>query len=151
MSYPHGAPGYGFPGQGFPGQGPVQGIAVTTHFFPLAFMLALFKPLISINGYQVPVVGWGRTVIPMPPGRHRVHVHIPYWLISQLGPADTLVDVYPGRFVELEYKAPVWGFSAGSLGPPPQSFNGVGVTIAVIAATTAFALLLPLLMLLIAI
>lgn len=151
MNHPHGAPGHGAPGHGFPGQGPGQGIAITTHFFPMAFMLALFKPLISVDGYPVPVVGWGRTVVPTPPGQHRVHVHIPYWLISQLGPADTLVEVYPGQFVELEYKAPVWGFSAGSLGAPPQNYNGVGITVAVMAATMAFSLLLPLLLLIIAI
>jgi len=77
-----------------------------------------------------------------------VHVHVPYWLPSQLGPADTLVDVYPGHLVELEYKAPVWGYSAGSLGSPPQSYNGVGITVGVLAIVVAFALVFPLLILL---
>jgi hypothetical protein len=124
------------------------GIAVTTEFFPLAFLMALFKPKILIDGYEVPVAGWGRTVVPVHPGQHRVHVHVPYWLPSQLGPADTLVDVYPGYLVELEYKAPVWGYSAGSLGSPPQSYNGVGITVAVLAIVVAFAFVFPLLILL---
>jgi hypothetical protein len=121
---------------------------VTTEFFPLAFLMALFKPKILIDGYEVPVAGWGRTVVPVHPGQHRVHVHVPYWLPSQLGPADTLVDVYPGYLVELEYKAPVWGYSAGSLGSPPQSYNGVGITVAVLAIVVAFAFVFPLLILL---
>lgn len=145
MNYPQGSPG------GWGGPGASSSIAVTTHYFPMAFMLALFTPKVLIDGYQVPVPGWGRIVVPTPPGQHRVHVHVPYWLPAQIGPADTLVDVYPGHLVELEYKAPVWGFSAGSLGSPPQAYNGVGITVAVLAASTAVALLFPLLMLLIAI
>jgi hypothetical protein len=126
-------------------------IAVTTHFFPLAFALALFKPKILIDGYEAPVAGWGRTVVPVHPGQHRVHVHVPYWLPSQIGPADALVDVYPGHLVDLEYKAPVWGYSAGSLGSPPQSYNGVGIALAVMAIAFVFALVFPLIILLIGI
>ena len=33
----------------------------------------------------------------------------------------------------MEYKAPLWAFSAGSLGAGPQKYNGVGITIAVMA------------------
>ncbi|BAV42004.1 hypothetical protein [Mycobacterium ulcerans] len=106
-------------------------------------MLALFKPKIFINGFEVPVAGWDRTVVPVQPGRHRVHVHVPYWLPSQIGPADTLVDVYPGHLAELEYTAPVWGYSAGSLGTPPQSYNGVGITIAVLTIVAALVFVLP--------
>jgi hypothetical protein len=122
---------------------PAEGIAVTTQYHPLGFTLALFKPKIVVDGYQVPSVGWGRTVLPARPGRHHVHVHIPYWLPSRLGPADTVVEVYPGRLAELEYKAPVWGYSPGSLGSPPQSYNGVGITIAVLAVILVFAVVFP--------
>jgi hypothetical protein len=37
-------------------------------------------------------------------------------------------------FVELEYKAPLFTFSRGSLGPPPQRYNGVAATIAIVVA-----------------
>ncbi|MDT5348964.1 MAG: hypothetical protein QOH91_2251 [Mycobacterium sp.] len=127
---------------------PAEGIALNTQFFPLSFMMALIKPKIVVDGYEVPVVGWGRTVVPARPGPHHVHVHVPYWLPQQIGPADTSVDVYPGRLVELEYKAPVWGFSPGSLGTPPQSYNGVGITIAIMAASLLLAVVLPLIMML---
>lgn len=127
------------------------GIALTTQYFPLAFLLAMFKPQVLIDGYPAPVAGWGRTVVPAYPGRHHVHVHVPYWLPSQIGPADVVVDVYPGRLVELEYKAPVWGYSAGSLGSPPQRYNGVATTIAVMVVVLAFAVLFPMVMMLIAI
>lgn len=89
--------------------------------------------------------------MPVRPGQHRVHVHVPYWLPAQIGPADTLVDVYPGHWVELEYKAPVWGFSAGSLGAPPQSYNGVGITVALMVVLLALVFVFPLLLLLVAI
>ncbi len=58
---------------------------------------------------------------------------MPYFLPPKLGPADTTADVRPGQLAELEYKAPLWSFSAGSLGAGPQQYNGVGITIAVVA------------------
>ena len=130
---------------------PAEGVVITTQFMPLSFMLALFKPKLLIDGYEGPPLSWGRNVVPVRPGQHRVHVHVPYWLPAQIGPADTLVDVYPGRWVELEYKAPVWGFSPGSLGAPPQSYNGVGVTVALMVILLALVFVFPLLLLLIAI
>ncbi len=130
---------YGFQGYGQPS----EGIAVTTQYFPLGFMLALFKPKILVDGYEMPPAGWGRTVLPARPGRHHVHVHVPYWLPPRIGPADAVVEVYPGRVAELEYKAPVWGYSRGSLGSPPQSYNGVGITIAVVAVILVLAFVFP--------
>ena len=120
---PHGNP-YGQAG---------EGIAVTTHFFPLAWLLFFFKPKITVDGQEMPVAGWGRTVLPARPGQHQVNVHVPYFLPPKLGPADTTADVRPGQLAELEYKAPLWSFSAGSLGAGPQQYNGVGITIAVVA------------------
>lgn len=133
-----------------PGQ-PAEGLAVTARHFPLKWMLALFKPAIMVNGYRIPNTGWGRTVVPTQPGRHHVHVHIPYWLPPQIGMADATVDVHPGQLVELEYKAPMYAFMGGSLGYPPQSYNGVGRVIGVIAVFAFFffmAIVLPALMLL---
>ena len=89
MTYP--------PQQGQPG----SAIALTARFLPLAFFFSFVKPVIEINGYRVPAV-WGRNMVPVPPGRHQVHVHTPYFLPSQVGPADVTVDVAPGQLVELE-------------------------------------------------
>jgi hypothetical protein len=119
---------------------PREGIAITTHYAPLAWVFAMIKPKIFLNGYEVPSWGWGRSVVPTAPGQYLVHVHVPYWLPSRLGPADFPVAVNSGQIVELEYKAPLFTFSRGSLGPPPQSFNGLGAVLAIIAA--AFALML---------
>jgi len=41
--------------------------------------------------------------------------------------------VGPGQVAELEYKALLWSFSAGALGAGPQKYNGVGITLAVVA------------------
>ncbi len=96
-------------------------------------MLFFFKPKIAVDGQEMPVAGWGRTVLPARPGQHQVHVHVPYFLPSRMGPADATADVRPGQVAELEYKAPMWAFSAGSLGVGPQKYNGVGITIALVA------------------
>ncbi|MFY9917794.1 MAG: hypothetical protein WAL26_05280 [Mycobacterium sp.] len=112
---------------------PGEGIVVNTQFFPLAWVLFFIKPKIAVDGQEMPASAWGRTHLPARPGQHHVHVHVPYFLPPKMGPADATVDVRPGQVAELEYKAPMWAFSAGSLGVGPQKYNGVGITIAVVA------------------
>ena len=48
--------------------------------------------------------------------------------------------------MELEYKAPIWTFSPGSLGPPPQAYNGqtAMVAVSVVAVVLVFAAMLVL-------
>ncbi|MFZ0906640.1 MAG: sensor domain-containing protein [Mycobacterium sp.] len=109
---------------------PSEGIAVTTHIF--GFETKFITPKIFVDGDEMPAIRWGRTVVPARPGQHHVHVHLPRpWLSwpapRQIGPADTVVEVDPGRLVELEYRAPVWQWSPGSLGAAPQSHNGVRI------------------------
>jgi hypothetical protein len=110
-----------------------EGIAVNTQFFPLAWVLFFVKPKVAVDGQEIPVSGWGRTHVPARPGQHHVHVYVPYFLPPKMGPADATADVRPGQVAELEYKAPMWAFSAGSLGVGPQKYNGVGITIAIVA------------------
>jgi hypothetical protein len=110
-----------------------DGIVVNTQFFPLAWVLFFVKPKIAVDGQETQASGWGRTHLPARPGQHHVHVHVPYFLPPKMGPADATVDVRPGQLTELEYKAPMWAFSAGSLGVGPQKYNGVGITIAIVA------------------
>jgi hypothetical protein len=54
-----------------------------------------------------------------------VRVYTPYLLPPRVGPADVVVDVPPGQNVQVEYKAPLVVWSKGSLGPPPQKYNGI--------------------------
>jgi hypothetical protein len=108
-------------------------IVVTTKFLWLAWFFFFIKPKISINGYEVPAM-WGRNVVPMPPGQHHVHVHVPYFLPPKVGPADMTVTAEADQVVDLEYRAPLWTFSRGSLGPPPQKYNGVWINVAILVA-----------------
>lgn len=107
-----------------------SGIALTTKYHWLAFMLALFKPVIEINGQRVGNA-WGRQVIPLQPGQYHLHVHVPY--LWPLGKADLPVNVYAGQTVELEYRAPLIAFIGGALGAPPQKWPGLVFTIIMFA------------------
>jgi len=82
----------------------------------------------------MPVWGWGRTVLPLTAGQYLVHAFVPYFFPRRVGLADYTVAVNPGQIVDLEYRVPLWTFSRRSLGPPPQRYNGVGVTVAIMAA-----------------
>jgi hypothetical protein len=142
------APQYGQQPYGQPYYGePREGIAITTQYSALAWLYAAITPKILLNGYDVPIRGWGRSVLPAAPGQYHVPVHIPYWLPSRAGPADYTVVVNPGQWVELEYKAPLFTFSRGSLGPPPQSYNGIGVMVAITVVSALFVLTLAALLL----
>ena len=114
-----------------PGYQDSTAIAVTARYSWLTFMLGLFKPYLAINGQPVPA-GWGRTVVPVPPGQHHVHVHVPYLLPSRIGTADTVVPVHPGQVVEVEYRAPAIALLDGAIGPAPQKYRGLPAAIALV-------------------
>jgi hypothetical protein len=110
----------------------------------LGFMLAMITPTIVLNGHQM-LGRWGRNVIPLPPGQYHVHVHLPYFLPAQIGPADVTVWLQPGMMLEAEYRAPLWAYSRGALGPAPQPWNGKGCVIALaVVGGSALAFLLML-------
>ncbi|NNG98422.1 hypothetical protein HLA97_14330 [Gordonia araii NBRC 100433] len=111
----------------------------------MAWMLHFTKPTVEINGRPVPAQ-WGLNHIPLPPGQHHVHVYVPYILPSKIGPADLMVNVAPQQTAPLEYRAPAWAFSQGSIGAAPQAYNGVGITIAMIAVPFVILFLVVLLM-----
>ncbi|MBF6453533.1 hypothetical protein IU432_08755 [Nocardia cyriacigeorgica] len=120
---PYGGPGAQAPaaGQGMPGDPP--GLTVDASYTPLAFLLAITKPKIIVNGQQVPNTRWGANHIPVGPGQHHVKVSTP-WLFD-MGPATTAVPVAEGQAARLYYRAPALIFLNGAIGPGPQKTPGM--------------------------
>ncbi|WP_249357828.1 hypothetical protein [Nocardia cyriacigeorgica] len=120
---PYGAPGAHAPaaGQGMPGDPP--GLTVDASYTPMAFLLAITKPKIIVNGQQVPNTRWGANHIPVGPGQHHVKVTTP-WLFD-MGPATTAVPVAEGQPARLYYRAPALIFLNGAIGPVPQKTPGM--------------------------
>jgi hypothetical protein len=85
-------------------------------------------PWVTVNG-QPRRAGWGRSVIPVLPGRYevRVYLRLAHSINSstRFSLAQVLVPVSVAQVVELEYKAPLVFSTAGSLGPPPQKYNNL--------------------------
>ncbi|MBX6168966.1 MAG: hypothetical protein IRY84_15180 [Thermobispora bispora] len=103
-------------------------------------MLAVITPKIVLNGYEM-LGRWGRNTIPLPPGQYHLHVHLPYLLPPKIGPAELTIWLQPGTALELEYRAPLWSYSRGALGPAPQPWNGKGFLIAsLVIAVVGFAI-----------
>jgi hypothetical protein len=114
---------------------PPEGIAITARYNKaFGTFFDFFKPQIFVDGVEVYVQGWGRTAVPAAAGTHHVHVHTKYFFPPRTGPADYTVEVPAGEYVELEYRAPVFTFARGSLGPPPQRYRGVWPVVALLAA-----------------
>ena len=132
------------PYQQQPPQAP-EGLVIDVKSPPILLSWAgMITPVITVNNWPLPTSTQGRNALPVPPGQYRVHVHLPYFLPKQMGPADYDVAVHPGQWVHVEYKPPLWSFSKGSLGPPPQSMNGLIPMLAVIAIPFVFFLLMML-------
>ncbi|WP_200824411.1 hypothetical protein [Nonomuraea solani] len=115
---------------------------VKRHWF--GALLAMITPMIVLNGHAMPG-RWGRNLIPLPPGRHHLHVHLPYLLPARIGPADLTIWLQPGMALELEYRAPLWTYSRGSLGTAPQPWNGKGCLIGLLAVPAGALVLLAIL------
>ncbi|WP_280468448.1 hypothetical protein [Nocardia cyriacigeorgica] len=117
---PYGAQG-GPVGQGLPGDPP--GLTIDASYTPMAFLLAITKPKIHINGQQVPNTRWGANHIPVGPGQHQVKVSTP-WLFD-MGPATTVAPVSEGQAARIYYRAPALIFLNGAIGPAPQKTPGM--------------------------
>ena len=94
-----------------------EGVAVTTRYLPLLLGYALCTPTVVLDGRPVAVVGWGRVIIPAPPGEHHIHVEVPLFGSRRVGVADCTAVVTEGVFTELEYRAPRGGNAPGWVGP----------------------------------
>ncbi|WP_245665250.1 hypothetical protein [Nocardia sienata] len=139
---PGGQPGpYGQPPLAAPNDPP--GITVDCSYAPIAFLLAITKPKITVNGQRVPNTRWGANHIPVGPGQYHVRVTTP-WLFD-MGPADVAVPVQPGQAVRYYYRTPALIFLNGAIGPVPQKTPGM-VVMYVIWAFVALIFLLNILM-----
>ncbi|MDR7300732.1 hypothetical protein [Haloactinomyces albus] len=153
---PQGPPQGGYPPQGPPvQQGPgaagamgqqmappppgMGRIVLDTSYMPLAFLLALFKPGITVNGQPYPVARWGQNVLDLPPGRHQIQVHVNY--LWKFGHAQAFVPVDPGRQVDVYYRSPAVAFGEGAIGPVPQSTPNMALTIVLMVASVSFGFL----------
>lgn len=137
MPYPPGQ-FYGQPPQGQPmppaQPGPMrqpmppQGmgrIVVDMSFFPLQFILHLFKPGIMINGQFFAAAGWGRNVIDLPPGQYTLQLHTNY--LWQYGNAAVTLPVNAGRQLDVYYRAPGTPWGPGAIGPVPQATPNIAI------------------------
>ncbi|WP_433869768.1 hypothetical protein [Saccharopolyspora sp. CA-218241] len=123
-----------------PGMGRV---VLDCSYFPLAFILALFKPTITINGQPGPPGVWGKLPIDLPPGQHHIQVHTPY--LWAFGHAVAVVPVAAGQQVDVYYKPPAIAFGAGAIGPVPQETPQLGLTLGIMGGIFVLCLLLGLL------
>ena len=87
---------------------PATGIHLKTSFFPLAFMLAFFKPDASVDGGPPVRVGWGESFLPASPGTHRLDVWFEYMFFGAVGKAEGMIDVPGDGVAVISYKAPFW-------------------------------------------
>ncbi|MEU1985202.1 hypothetical protein [Nocardia sp. NPDC019395] len=110
----------------------------------MAFILALTKPKILVNGQQVPNTRWGANHIPVGAGNYHLRVSTP-WLID-MGPADVAVPMQPGQAVRYYYRTPAFFFLKGAIGPVPQKTPGMVAMFVIWGISGVFILLMVLMM-----
>ena len=92
------------------------GIAVKTRIFPLAFLLLLFKTIVTIDGHPS-TVPWGENFFPVPPGTHEVRVAFKY-LFGPMGENRITVQVVAGQTARVHYRSPFLIFLKGPISIP---------------------------------
>lgn len=117
-------------------------VVVDTSFFPLALVLYLFGPQVTVDG-QVRGRRWGREVVDLPAGYHRIDVHTRY--LFPLAKASLDVMVQPGQEVPVFYRPPAILFMSGAIGHTPQPTKGLVATLAITVAVVLLVVLVPLL------
>lgn len=105
-----------------------------TSFFPLAIFLYLTGVRINVFG-QRHDAKWGGYPIDLPPGDHSVIVNTRY--LNDMGIAETMVPIAPGRETVVYYRAPATVFHKGAIGPVPQQTPGMAVLIVMMVVLIA--------------
>lgn len=149
--YPGPVPAYQPPGipQPYPQPGPPADAGwLRLHLEGSFWTNSLIAPTATLDGYPVTLgSSHGVFQFPVPPGRHRIHLH-QSWLRTY-GSADLDFVAMPGQVVDVFYKAPMHQFAdRGNIGFVPQERPGVGVFIAILlipVAVTAIFIVLALL------
>jgi hypothetical protein len=85
-----------------------SGVQVHTGFWALAFLLALVRPRLELDGGPPTPQPWGDTFIWVAPGRHTVRCSFRWLIVNRAGDASVTVDVPPGHVAHLRYEAPHW-------------------------------------------
>jgi hypothetical protein len=73
------------------------------------------SPTLSVDGQPVQILGWGTTVISMPPGRHHIQVAVTLGAFRQMGTARMQIDLAGGDDRMVIYEAPILPGNAGRI------------------------------------
>lgn len=79
-----------------------------TKFFPLAFILYLFPPLLTIDGGESQKVRWGDNTLQLAAGSHHLEIYYPYFWFLRAGKAKTDLTAQEGQTINAVYHAPTW-------------------------------------------
>src|SRR5690348_8106917 len=94
-------------------------IEVTAAYSPLAFLYAIVKATIEIDGVVVRR-GWGTHAIEVAPGKHEIAVSYPWLPVARRAGLNTVaVDVHAGELVRVHYTARLARFLPGKLRVEP--------------------------------
>ena len=94
-------------------------IEVTAGYSPLAFVYAIVKATIELDG-RVVRRGWGTHAIEVAPGRHELAVSFPWLPVARRAcPSSVAVEVHPGEIVRVHYTARLSQLLPGKLRVEP--------------------------------
>lgn len=83
--------------------------------FPLAFLVLLFPPRVSLDGGEPRTVSWKGSELPVTPGSHQLVVFVPYFFVFQIAKVEIEVTVEDGKTVDVAYRAPWLVFLPGKI------------------------------------
>jgi hypothetical protein len=90
-----------------------SGVSAHTKFYWFNFLLAFFKPSISVDGGTPTRGSWGASFFPLPPGHHSIRCYVSYLWYRHMGDSTIEVTVPSDGVVAVQWRAPWLVFLAG--------------------------------------
>jgi hypothetical protein len=79
------------------------------------WLLAFFKPRLRVNGYELPLGGWGESSHQLYAGANEISVSFPYLFLPRAGEARATIQLPVNGVIRLEYRPPWVVFLPGTL------------------------------------
>ena len=94
---------------------PMPQVEVMISYSPLAFIYALFRPNVEIDGGGRQPSRWGTHTIELPAGRHEIAISYPWLFSPDCGRNSVVFDLAAGETKRVRYRARLLRYWPGKM------------------------------------
>jgi hypothetical protein len=90
-------------------------VEVVISYSPLAFIYALFRPNLQIDGGAIEKATWGVQTIELPAGPHEIAISYPWLFLREAGRNSAAIDLADGATLRVSYRAGLIRYLPGKI------------------------------------